>query len=62
MDHSRCADLLGVELDEFVLRGSEADAQAVDLTEPALALRLGNPGDEVVADLFQAGPFVRVNS
>jgi hypothetical protein len=39
-----------VELGEFVLGGGEADPQAFDFAEPALAFGFGDPVGEVVAD------------
>jgi len=43
-----------VELGELVPGGGEADAQALGLSEPALAFGLGDAGGEVVADVGQA--------
>jgi hypothetical protein len=40
-----------VELGEFAACGGEADFQAFDFTEPALAVSFGDAGDEVVADV-----------
>jgi hypothetical protein len=46
----------GGDLGELVFGPGEADLQALDLAEPALALGLGDPVAEVVANLLQAGP------
>lgn len=42
-----------VELGELALCARDTDLEALDLAEPALYLRLGDAGDEVVADLHQ---------
>lgn len=42
-----------VELGEFVFGGGEADFQAFDFAEPALAFGLADSGDQVVLDLEQ---------
>ena len=44
-----------VHLVEFGAGAGEADLQAFGLAEPAVGLGLGDAGDEVVADLDQAG-------
>src|SRR4051794_41807891 len=44
-----------VHLGELGLGAGEADLQALGLAEPALGFGLGDAGDEVVADLDQAG-------
>ncbi|MEU8951731.1 hypothetical protein [Streptomyces sp. NPDC048489] len=49
-----------VELDELVLRAGKADAEPFDLPEPAFTFGLGEAGDEVVADLLEAGALCRV--
>jgi hypothetical protein len=49
-----------VELGELVVGAGEADLEAFDLAEPAFAFGLGDAGDQVVADLGQAGPLGRV--
>ena len=49
-----------VDLSELGLRSGEADAQPLNLTEPALAFGLGDAFDEVVADVDQTGPLVGV--
>jgi hypothetical protein len=46
----------GGDLGEFGPRAGEADFQSFGFTEPAVGLGFGNAGDEVVADLFEAGP------
>ena len=51
-----------VELGELVPGGGEADAQALGLAEPALPFGLGDAGGEVVADVGQAWPLVRVDA
>jgi hypothetical protein len=43
-----------VELGELVVGAGEADLEAFDLAEPAFPLRLGDAGEQVVADLLQA--------
>ena len=45
-----------VHLVEFGAGAGEADFQSFGFTEPAVGLGLGDAGDEVVADLLQAGP------
>jgi len=45
-----------VDLGELVLGAGEADFQALDFAEPAFALGFGDAGDEVAADLGDAGP------
>src|ERR1035437_1530163 len=45
-----------VDLGELVLGAGEADFQALDFAEPAFALGFGDAGQEVVADLGDAGP------
>src|SRR6476659_2094114 len=47
-------DLL--HLGEFGVGASEADLQALGLAVPAVGFGFGDAGDEVVADLFEAGP------
>lgn len=43
-----------VELGELVVGAGEAGLEAFDLAEPALPLRLGDAGEQVVADRLQA--------
>ena len=43
-----------VELVEFLAGAQQADLEAVDLAEPAVFPGLGDPGDEVVADLDES--------
>ena len=45
-----------VELGQFGGGGGEADAQAFGFPPPALAFGLGDPGEQVVADLLQVWP------
>src|SRR6266542_3279500 len=45
---------MSVELGELVFCAGEADLEAVDLAEPAFPMRLGDAGEQVVADLLQA--------
>ena len=45
-----------VHLGELGAGAGEADFQSFGFTEPAVGLGLGDAGDEVVADLDQAGP------
>jgi hypothetical protein len=49
-----------VDLGEFVFGSGEADLESFDFAEPAFALGFGDAGDEVVADLGDAGPLGRV--
>src|SRR6266487_5400832 len=49
-----------VDLGELVVGSGEADFEAFDLAEPALALGFGDAGKEVIADLGDAGPLGRV--
>ncbi|MGW0538613.1 hypothetical protein [Streptomyces sp. NPDC003032] len=44
----------GVELRQFVFGAGEADLEAFDFAEPTLSLGLGDPVDQVVADLDQS--------
>ena len=48
-----------IDLGEFAVGASEADLESFDLAEPAFAFGLGDAGDEVVADLGDAGPLGR---
>src|SRR6516225_9507543 len=50
-----------VELAEFLLGGGEADLQALDFAEPALPLGFVDAGEQVVADLGDAVPLLRVH-
>lgn len=43
----------GIELGQLLLGAGQADLQALDLTEPAFTLSLGDPIEQVVADLDQ---------
>jgi hypothetical protein len=43
-----------VDLGEFVLCCAQADLEAFDFADPALAFSLGNASEEVVADLNQS--------
>src|SRR5438034_11786528 len=45
-----------VHLGELGAGAGEADLQSFGLSEPAAGLGFGDAGDEVVADLEQAGP------
>ncbi|WBO68876.1 hypothetical protein [Streptomyces camelliae] len=45
-----------VELVEFLLCSGEADLESFDFAEPALAPRLGDAGNEVVADVDEPCP------
>ena len=60
VDGDRGADVdragAAVDLGELVLGAGEADLESLDLAEPAFALGLGDAGQEVVADLGDAGP------
>ncbi|MEU1599975.1 hypothetical protein ABZ468_46145 [Streptomyces sp. NPDC005708] len=44
----------GVELRQFVFGADGADLEAFDFDEPTLLLGLGDPVDQVVADLDQS--------
>ena len=45
-----------VGLGELVVRGGEADLESFGFAGPAFAFGLGDAGEEVVADVFQAAP------
>ena len=45
-----------VDLGELVFGAGEADLEAFDFAEPAFAFGFGDAGDQVVADLGEAGP------
>src|SRR5215469_16901231 len=45
-----------VDLGELVLGAGEADFEPFDFAEPSFAFGFGDTGDEVVADLGDAGP------
>ena len=49
-----------VDLRELVVGSGEADFEAFDFAEPAFALGFFDAGDEVVADLGDAGTLARV--
>ena len=49
-----------VELRQPILCSSEADPEAFDLAEPALAFGLGDSGGQVVADFLQQPALGRV--
>ncbi|WP_329430623.1 hypothetical protein OG339_22245 [Streptosporangium sp. NBC_01495] len=49
-----------IEPAELLLGASQADLESFNLAEPAFAFGLGNAGDEVVADLVDAGALDRV--
>lgn len=51
-----------VHLGEFLARCVEADLQALGFAGPAFAFGLADPGDQAVADLYQAGTLGRVNA
>jgi hypothetical protein len=51
-----------VELGEFGAGGGEADFQAFDFTEPALAVGFGDAGGEVGADVGEAAALGRVRA
>ncbi|MGW1236743.1 hypothetical protein [Streptomyces californicus] len=53
---------LPVDLGELILGSGEADRESFDLAEPALALGLGDAGEEVVADLLQPAELGQVRS
>ncbi|MBF8193122.1 hypothetical protein ITP53_47135 [Nonomuraea sp. K274] len=43
-----------VELGELACGGGQTDPQALGFAEPAFPIGLGDEGDQVVANLFQA--------
>ncbi|MFJ3897562.1 hypothetical protein [Streptomyces sp. NPDC090083] len=43
----------GIELVQLALRAGEADLEALDFAQPSFPLRLGDPSDQVVADVGQ---------
>jgi hypothetical protein len=51
-----------VGLGEFAVRGGEADLESLGFAGPAFVFGLGDAGEEVVADVFQAGPLRGVDS
>ena len=50
------AGVAPVDLGEFVFGSGEADLESFDFAGPAFAFGFGDAGDEVVADLGDAGP------
>lgn len=42
-----------VDLGEFVVSAGETDLESFDLAEPAFPFGFDDPGDEVVADLYE---------
>ena len=48
------------DLAEFVFGPGKADLESLDLAEPALALRFGDAGREVVPDLLKPGSLLWV--
>jgi hypothetical protein len=59
VDGSRGVGAL-VDLGEFVGGAGEADAESFDFAEPSFAFGLGDPGEEVVADLDDSLPLRRI--
>jgi hypothetical protein len=53
--HGRMLPAASIELDELVLGAGQADAEPSCLAEPAFAFCLVDAGDEVVAELREAG-------
>ncbi|MFH8738289.1 MULTISPECIES: hypothetical protein [unclassified Streptomyces] len=47
-------------MSKLVFGASQANPESFDLAEPALALGLGDAGDELVADLLQPAALGRV--
>ncbi|WP_331446649.1 hypothetical protein [Streptomyces xanthochromogenes] len=47
------AGCLGIELVQLALRAGGADLEALDLGQPSFPIRLGDPGDQVVAEVDQ---------
>jgi len=62
VDRGGAADGDLVHLREFRLGSGEADLQAFGFAEPLPGLGFGDPFDEVVSDLGQAGAFGGVGS
>ena len=57
-EHGRLlASQLRLDLLNLFFCGSAADAELLDITEPALAFGFTNPVVEVVSDLFESGSF-----
>ena len=48
--------MAAVDLGEFVVGAGQADLESFDFAEPSFAVGLGDPGDEVVADLCDSLP------
>ncbi|MER5720060.1 hypothetical protein [Streptomyces sp. NPDC002132] len=53
-DRGGSAGCFGIELSELVLDAGEADLKTLHFVQPAFVLDLGDPGDEVVADLDES--------
>ncbi|WP_177153858.1 hypothetical protein [Streptomyces sp. 2131.1] len=53
IDCGGSAGRFGIELVQLALRAGEADLEALDFAQPSFPLRLGDPGDQVVADVDQ---------
>jgi hypothetical protein len=51
-----------LELGDLIVRCGEADLEAVDLAEPALAFGFSDAGDQVVADVDESRLLRRVRS
>jgi hypothetical protein len=51
-----------VDLGELILRARETDLQSFNLAEPTFALGFGDTSDEVVANVDQSPPLIRVRS
>src|SRR5262249_44717262 len=49
-----------VDLGEFVVGAGQADLESFDFAEPSFAFGLGDPSDEVVADLHDSLPLNRI--
>lgn len=52
----------GIQLSKPLFRSGEADAEALDLSEPSLALGLYDAGADVAGDFRQPGALGRVRS
>ncbi|MGW7622316.1 hypothetical protein ACWGLG_42215 [Streptomyces antimycoticus] len=50
----------GVDLADLGLGAGQADLESFDFAEPAFPLGLGDPVEEIVADLHQAPALCRV--
>src|SRR5690348_3779233 len=49
-----------VDLGDFVVGAGQAELESFDFAEPSFAFGLGDPGDEVVADVNDSLPLSRI--